>query len=105
MLMKVLFAHLMPFALAHGGLQVQITQSRAALEKLGIEVEFLRWWDEAQSGEVLHHFGRMSSYLVRAAHQKGFKVVVTELLTEQGSRSLARIKLRKLLRRAMALTA
>jgi glycosyltransferase involved in cell wall biosynthesis len=100
--MRVLFAHLVPFALAHGGLQIQITQSRAALEKLGIEVEFLRWWDETQSGDVLHHFGRMSSYLVRAAQQKGFKVVVADLLTAQGSRSRARIKLQKLLSRAMA---
>ncbi len=99
--MRVLFAHLMPFALAHGGLQVQITQTRAALEKLGIQVEFLRWWDETQAGDILHHFGRMSSFLVRAAQQKGFKVVVADLLTAQGSRSPARLKLQKFVRRAM----
>ena len=40
--MKVLFHHHTPFALAHGGLQIQIVQTRAALQKLGVEVEYLR---------------------------------------------------------------
>ena len=100
--MRILFAHLTAFALAPGGLQAQITQSRAALEKLGIEVEFLRWWDEAQSGDVMHYFGRMSSSYLRAAQLKGFKVVVSDRLTEPGSRSPGRAQLQKLLRRTMA---
>jgi glycosyltransferase involved in cell wall biosynthesis len=88
----------MPFSFAHGGLQVQIMQTRGALERLGVEVEFLRWWDGSQSADVLHHFGRMSSYLVSAAQQKGFKVVITDLLTAQGSRSSTRTKLQKFVR-------
>lgn len=44
--MKVLFYHLTPFAFAHGGLQIQILQTRKALEALGVEVEFLRWWTQ-----------------------------------------------------------
>ena len=99
--MKVLFDCHLPFLLTHGGMQIQIEQTRAALDRLGVAVEPLRWWDEAQSGDVLHFFGRMPSYHVRAAQQKGFKVVVADLLTGQGSRSRARIKLQKLLSRAM----
>ena len=87
--------------LAHGGMQIQIEQTKAALEKLGVTVEPLRWWDETQSGDILHNFSRMSSYIVRAAQQKGFKVVVSDLLTEQGSRSRTQIKLQRLLSRAM----
>ena len=61
--MKVLLYHLTPFALAHGGLQIQILQSRSALEKLGVEVEFLRWMDPGQTGDILHFFGRVPTYL------------------------------------------
>ena len=40
--MKVLFDCHLPFMLAHGGMQIQIEQTRAALERLGVEVEPLR---------------------------------------------------------------
>jgi glycosyltransferase involved in cell wall biosynthesis len=99
--MKVIVDNHTPFMLAHGGAQIQIEQTKAALEQLGVTVEFLRWWDENQSGDILHHFARMPSPLLRTAQQKGFKVVVTDLLTEQGSRPLARIKLQKILRQVM----
>ena len=84
--MKVVFGHLVPFSLAHGGLQIQISQTKEALEKLGVTVEFLRWWDEAQSGDLFHFFGRPNVGLVEMAHQKGIPFVFTDLLTAQGSR-------------------
>jgi glycosyltransferase involved in cell wall biosynthesis len=99
--MKVLFNCGVPFMLAHGGAQIQIEQTMAALEKLGVAVEPLRWWDGNQTGDVLHNFGRMSSPLLLAAQQNGMKVVVAELLTAQGSRSPAHIKLQKILRHLM----
>jgi glycosyltransferase involved in cell wall biosynthesis len=99
--MKVLFNCHVPFMLAHGGAQIQIEQTMAALGKLGVSVEPLRWWDGNQTGDVLHHFGRMSSPLLVAAQQNGMKVIVAELLTEQGSRSPRRIKLQKILRHLM----
>jgi glycosyltransferase involved in cell wall biosynthesis len=101
--MKVLFYHLMPFALAHGGLQGQILGLRSALEELHVEVEFLRWWDEQQRGDVLHFFGRISTEHLHQAHGKGMKVVQAELLTEQGSRSPARLKLQEIIRRAITM--
>lgn len=94
--MKVLFNYHFPFMLTHGGTQVQIEQTQAALEKLGISVEPLRWWDESQQGDILHHFTRIPTNLVQAAQRKGMKVVFSELLTETGSRSLLRLKVQKL---------
>jgi glycosyltransferase involved in cell wall biosynthesis len=99
--MKVLFDCHFPFMLAHGGMQIQIEQTMAALGKLGVSVEPLRWWDGNQTGDVLHHFGRMSTPLLVTAQQNGMKVIVAELLTEQGSRSPRRIKLQKILRHLM----
>jgi glycosyltransferase involved in cell wall biosynthesis len=84
--MKVLFDHTSPFALAHGGFQTQIEQTKAALERQGVEVEYLRWWDEKQTGQIIHYFGRPSSNYIDFAHDKGIKVVAAELLTGLGSR-------------------
>src|SRR5690349_5184182 len=102
--MKILFDHHVPFAVAHGGLQVQIQQTRAALLKLGVEVEFLRWYDGAQTGDVLHYFGRVPGQLLGLARDKGMKVVLAELLTEQGSRTPARLKLQKWVARGLEKT-
>jgi len=84
---KILFDHPNPFFLAHGGFQVQIEQTKAALEQIGLEVEYLRWWDERQTGDIIHYFGRPSGSYVDFAHQKKLKVVVAELHTGLGSRS------------------
>jgi glycosyltransferase involved in cell wall biosynthesis len=101
--MKVLFNCHYPFMLAHGGAQVQIEQTKAALEKLDVTVEPLHWWDETQTGDVLQHFAVFPADLIRLAQQKGMKVVMLDLLTEQGSRSLARLKLQKTLRLLISL--
>jgi glycosyltransferase involved in cell wall biosynthesis len=85
--MKVLFDHPSPFALAHGGFQIQIEQTKAALERCGTEVEYLRWWDEKQNGDIIHYFGRPVGGYIDFAQGKGMKVVVAELLTGLGSRS------------------
>jgi len=85
--MRVLFDHQLPFALAHGGLQIQIERTKAALEERGIEVEFLRWWDASQTGDLIHFFGRANPSHIEFAHAKGLKYVMSDLLTGQGSRS------------------
>jgi glycosyltransferase involved in cell wall biosynthesis len=99
--MKVLFNCHTPFMLAHGGGQIQIEQTMAALHKIGVSVEPLRWWDENQTGDFLHHFGRIPMGLVVAAQQKGMKVVLADLLTEMGSRSASRLRLQRIVTRAM----
>lgn len=84
--MKILFDHTSPFLLAHGGFQIQIEQTKAALEGAGVSVEYLRWWDERQTGDIIHFFGRPSGGYVDLAHGKGLKVVISDLLTGLGSR-------------------
>src|SRR5438128_1282492 len=99
--MKVLFHHLVPFTFAHGGLQVQIHRTREALLELGVQVEFLRWYDGNQAGDVLHFFGRIPLGLLELAQENGMKVVVADLLTEQGSRSATRLRLQRWVMRAL----
>jgi glycosyltransferase involved in cell wall biosynthesis len=84
--MRVLLDHPSPFALAHGGFQVQIEQTAAALRATGVDVDYLRWWDPQQNCDLIHYFGRPSSGYVEQARQKGLKVVVADLLTGLGSR-------------------
>jgi glycosyltransferase involved in cell wall biosynthesis len=95
--MKVLFDHPNPFLLAHGGFQIQIEQTKSALEEIGVEAEWLRWWDSTQSGDIIHYFGRPSVAFIEFAHQKGIKVVMSELLTGLGSRSSTQRSLQKFL--------
>lgn len=91
--MKIIFDHNEPFSLAHGGLQVQIMRTKSALEKVGLEVEYLRWWDDSQKGDIIHYFGRANPSHIDFAHGKGIKYVMQELLTSQGSRSITHLRL------------
>jgi glycosyltransferase involved in cell wall biosynthesis len=91
--MKVLIDHQLPFLLAHGGLQIQIERTKEALEASGVEVEYLRWWDDSQNGDVIHFFGRANPSHIDFAHAKGMKYVMSELLTGQGSRTSKQLRL------------
>jgi glycosyltransferase involved in cell wall biosynthesis len=102
--MKALFNHHLPFMLAHGGAQVQMERTMEALRQVGVETEPLRWWDDKQTGDVLHQFVRVPIEVLRFAHQKGMKVVFTDYLTQQGSRSLLQRKLHKWIRILMSRT-
>lgn len=84
--MTILFDHPEPALLAHGGMLIQIKQTKAALEALGCQVDYVRWWDETQRADILHYFGRLPTHLLQVARAKGIKVVLGELLTGQGSR-------------------
>ena len=95
--MKILLNCSLPFSLAHGGWTTQIEQTRSALLALGLEVEPLRWWDTAQTGDVLHYFGRMAAEHIKFAQQKKIRVVMAELLTAPGSRSHSQLRRQKII--------
>jgi glycosyltransferase involved in cell wall biosynthesis len=82
-------------------MQTQIEQTQAALLALGLEVEPLRWWDAAQTADLIHYFGRMPAEHIRFAHQKKIKVVMAELLTAQGSRSSLQLHRQKFISRTV----
>lgn len=82
----MLFDHPDPFLFAHGGFQIQIEQTKAAVEANGVAVEYLRWWDDSQKPDIIHYFGRPNPEYVRTAQRKNIKVVVEQLLTAVGSR-------------------
>ena len=83
---KIIFNCHIPFMLAHGGQQIQIEQTKAALEQLGVSVEPLRWWDASQDGDVFHQFARVPMELLDKAHEKGWKVVTSAFLSGPGAR-------------------
>jgi glycosyltransferase involved in cell wall biosynthesis len=83
--MKIILDCHVPAMLAHGGIQIQIEQTLRALQAIGVDAEFMRWWDGCQTGDLIHFFGRMPVDQVRFAQKKGIKVVVAELLTASGS--------------------
>src|SRR5580700_6208943 len=90
--MKILLDHHLPFLMAHGGAQIQIEQTKAALERIGVEVEFLRWWDNAQRGDLVHFFVAPGAGYVEYAHAVHLPVVITQLFTETCNRTGAQLK-------------
>lgn len=86
--MKVILDHSSPFWLGHGGLQIQIEQTYAALREVQVDVEYSRWWEGAQQADIIHYFGRPTVAYVALAHKKGIRIVMSQLLTGLGSRPL-----------------
>jgi len=85
--MKIAFDCHVPFCLAHGGVQIQVEQTRAALERQGLEVWPLSWWDDSVSPDLIHFFGKPTLSYARLVKQKRMRLVVADLLTSQGSRT------------------
>jgi len=96
--MKILVNCTLPFALAHGGQAIQIQRTMAALTEIGVAVEPLRWWDEHQTGDIIHFFGLMSVDQIRFAQQKKIKVIIANLLTAQGSQTNMQRRVRRIFR-------
>lgn len=90
-IVKVLFDHAQPFALAHGGFQIQIEQSKRALETAGVDVEWLRWWDDSQKADLIHYFGTPHNAYVEQARCVNLPLVLTPLFTETCNRSVGRL--------------
>ena len=99
--MKVLIDHQLPFLLAHGGLQIQIERTKEALESVGVQVEYLRWWDDCQKGDIIHFFGRANPSHIDFAQAKGMKYVMSELLTGQGSRSCTQLRVQSAIEKSL----
>ena len=99
--MKIVFDRHVPAMLAHGGVQTQIDQTRLALQGIGIQADFMRWWDSAQTADVIHFVGRMPVDQMQFAKQKGIKVVMAELLTAAGSHTPFQRNLRRVFRRGV----
>ena len=99
--MKILLNCNLPFALAHGGQQIQIERTLAGLVANGVEAEPLRWWDDRQTGDIIHYFGRMPAGQIELARQKGIRVVMAELLTGPGSRTPGQLRVQKWISRAV----
>ena len=88
--------------LSHGGTQIQIQRTKAALEQIGVETEYLRWWDETQTADLLHQFWTVPEFVLDLAHEKGWKVANTILFTETCNRSRGALLVRKIGIRALA---
>lgn len=90
--MKVLFDHQSPFSFAHGGIQTQIEKTRSALLETGVEVEFLRWWDDTQTGDLVHYFGTPPVPYLELARRQKLPVLVTNTFSETCNRSDAHLR-------------
>lgn len=98
---KIFIDHHEPFLLAHGGLQIQIEQTMAALEAKGLLVERLRWWDSVETPEMIHFFGVPPLAYAQRARAKKIPMVVTHLLTTSCNRHPSRLFLQGIFTRLL----
>jgi len=82
----ILLNHGTPFSLAHGGVTNIVHRTHDVLVSQGFNVEYLRWWDPDQKGDVLFHFGRPTVSLVKFAKASGYIVVAEHVMTGLVSR-------------------
>jgi glycosyltransferase involved in cell wall biosynthesis len=86
-MLKVLFDHGQPFILAHGGFQTQIEQTKAGLRQIGIDVEYMRWWDAEQAGDLIHFFSTARTQYLQLARRRRLPVIMTQLFSATCNRS------------------
>ena len=101
--MKVLMWTNIPFFLAHGGVQTHMDNLLRYLPEFGVEAEPMRWWDQTQRGDLIHAITRPETAVVRMAHEKGMKFVMSDILDVTASRSDFQLFLQKSLSRAAKL--
>ena len=99
--MRVILDHLSPFSLAHGGVQVQIEQTKLALERAQIEVEFGRWWDAGQQADIIHYFGSIPNTYLHLARQRRTPVVLTSFFSETCNRSDFQLRVQGVITRGL----
>lgn len=90
--MKILIDQHLPFLLAHGGANTQVEQTFRALQQEGVDVEFLRWWDERQQADLIHFFGAPSIGYLNLAKSKRLPVIINQLFTDTCNRPLSKLK-------------
>ena len=98
--MKVIFSHSTPFFLTHGGTQTITEELMRGLRNKGVEVEPERWWDDKQTGDVLHYIARPAMVNVSLAQKKGFKIAMTDLLDTVAARSPRQLLIQRTVIRA-----
>lgn len=102
--MNIAFDTDLPFSFAHGGFQIQIEQTKLALENIGVHVEWLRRWDAKQVPDLIHHFGEIPTRYLDLARDKGIKVVLGELRGGMGVRPRSVLSMQKaIIRSAQAI--
>jgi len=93
--MKILIDHGMPFQLVHGGYQTQIEETKRGLEQIGMDVQWMRWWDDTQRADLIHAFSPVSQALLIHSREKNIPVVLTTLLTLECNFSETRIRAKR----------
>ncbi|MHA1279682.1 MAG: glycosyltransferase [Candidatus Helarchaeota archaeon] len=94
--MKVLFYDSTPAFFCPGGKQVHAQKLFENLNKIGVEVEYARWWDPNQRFDILHLFSP-SVGMVKKAREAGVKnIILIHLVDWLSSKSLFEQKLYKM---------
>ncbi|KAA6303733.1 MAG: hypothetical protein EZS26_000284 [Candidatus Ordinivivax streblomastigis] len=85
--MKVLLFDTTNAFLTPGGKTTHALKLQQELSKLGVEVEFVRWWDESQSDCDIIHFLATNTSVAKLAQARGKKTVLNLIFDFESSKS------------------
>ncbi|GHT87862.1 hypothetical protein FACS189474_1780 [Bacteroidia bacterium] len=87
MKMKVLLFDTTNAFLTPGGKTTHALKLQQELSKLGVNIDFARWWDESQSDCDIIHFLAPDVNTVKLAKEKGKKTVISLIFDFESSKS------------------
>lgn len=97
--MKVLLHDTTNAFFTPGGKTTHALKLQKEISKLGVDVEFTRWWDMSQSDSDIIHFLHPNPIMARQAHERGIKTFCSLIFDYESSKSklqqqYARIRMR-----------
>mgnify|MGYP003946299401 CR=1 FL=1 len=91
--MKILFFDTTQAFLNPGGKTVHAIKLHQELLKLGVDVEFARWWDESQNDfDIIHFFSAANGAIINMAKKKRRKILLTHIMDFETSKSKMEMK-------------
>ena len=81
--MKVILFDTTQAYLTPGGKQVHAQKLYENLPKVGVEVDYAKWWDPNQTFDIVHFFGYNAPYLLNAIKKKNRRAILTQIMDAQ----------------------
>lgn len=81
--MRVLLFDTTQSYLTPGGKQVHVQKLFENLPKVGVDVDYAKWWDPTQKFDIIHFFGYNAPYLLNEVKSKNKRAVLTQIMDAQ----------------------
>jgi hypothetical protein len=88
--MKVKIFPEYPFSLVYGGIEIRSQRTLNALKKIGVDVDFLNYYEKDDNYDILHIFGNPPSIFELVKNKGNKKIVISSVNGFEGMSLLKR---------------